>query len=164
MSGEGELMKPILIGVVAGVLGTLVMDVLNLVVARTGIITKIDHRMIGRLSYGWVRGRFLYGHPSEVPIVASELVYGYVAHYLIGIALASAYVVGWDVLIGGPASLTWAVVYGVATTVAAYFFMFPSIGLGVCGRRSPHGIRLPLSSLTNHLFYGLGIAAGIALL
>jgi hypothetical protein len=156
-------MKPVLIGAVAGVVGTLMMDVLNAVGARTGIITRIDHRMIGRVSCGWVRGRFLYAHPGDVQNVANELIYGYAAHYLIGIVLASAYVVGWHLLIGGPTSLVWAVAYGVATTVAAYFFLLPSIGLGVCGRRSPHGIKLPLSSLINHLFYGLGIAAGIAL-
>ena len=56
-----------------------------------------------------------------------------------------------------------ALAYGVATTVAAYFFVFPSMGLGVFGRRSPEGIRSPLSSLANHLFYGVGIAVAIAL-
>jgi len=33
----------------------------------------------------------------------------------------------------------------------------------VFGRLSPEGIRSPLSSLANHLFYGVGIAVGIAL-
>jgi len=113
---------------------------------------------------GWSRGRFRYGHPSEMEQVANEMLYGYVTHYTIGVGLAVPYVLGWDLLVGGPASPVWALVYGVATTVASLFFVFPSMGLGAFGRRSPEGIRAPLSSLANHLFYGGGIAVGIALL
>jgi len=29
--------------------------------------------------------------------------------------------------------------------------------------RSPEGIRAPLSSLANHLFFGIGMAVGVAL-
>jgi len=119
--------------------------------------------MIGRMAVGWVRGRFRYGHPGEVEPVAHEKLYGYVAHYTIGVVLAVPYVLGWILLVGGPPSPLWAIAYGVATTVASWFFVYPSMGLGVLGLRSPEGIKNPLSSLANHLFYGLGIAVGIAL-
>ena len=156
-------MDLIVTGVVAGVLGTLMMDSLNLLCARTGMISKIDVGMIGRMAGGWARARFRYGHPSEIEQVANEMLYGYVTHYTIGVGLAVPYVLGWDLLVGGPASPVWALAYGVATTVASYFFVFPSMGLGVFGRRSPEGIRAPLSSLANHLFYGIGLAVGVAL-
>ncbi len=150
-------------GVVAGMLGTLAMDSLNLLFARTGMLSRIDVGMIGRMSVGWARGRFRYGHPGEVEEVGNEMLYGYVTHYTIGVVLAVPYVLGWDLLIGGPASPLWALAYGVATTVASYFFVFPCLGLGVCGRRSPDGVRAPLSSLANHLFYGAGMAVAVAL-
>ena len=156
-------MDLIVTGVVAGVLGTLVMDSLNHLFARTGMLLKIDMRMIGRMSVGWAHGRFRYRSPSEMEQVANEKLYGYVTHYTIGVGLAVPYVLGWDLLVGGPASPVWALAYGVATTVASYFFVFPSMGLGVFGRRSPEGIRAPLSSLANHLFYGVGLAVGVAL-
>ncbi len=156
-------MDLVVTGVVAGVLGTLVMDLLNLLFARTGMLSKIEVGMIGRMAVGWSRGRFRYAHPSEMEKVANEMLYGYVTHYTIGVGLAVPYVLGWDLLVGGPASPVWALAYGVATTVASYFFVFPSMGLGVFGRRSPEGIRAPLSSLANHVFYGVGIAVGIAL-
>ena len=139
-------MDLIVTGVVAGVLGTLVMDSLNLLFARTGMISKIDVGMIGRMAAGWARGRFLYGHPSEIEEVANEMLYGYITHYTIGVGLAVPYVLGWNLLVGGPASPVWALAYGVATTVASYFFVFPSMELGVFGRRSPEGIRGPLST------------------
>lgn len=149
--------------VVAGVFGTLAMDLLNLLLARTGMISRIDVAMIGRMAGGWAGGRFRYGHPSEMKHLANEMVYGYVTHYVIGVSLALPYVLGWALLVGGPASPIWAVFYGVATTVASWFFVFPSMGFGMLGRRSPEGLKAPLSSLANHLFYGVGIAVGIAL-
>lgn len=51
-------MDLILAGVVAGVLGTLAMDILNYLFSRTGMISKIDVGMIGRMSAGWVRRHF----------------------------------------------------------------------------------------------------------
>ena len=156
-------MDIIVTGVVAGVLGTLMMDSLNHLCARIGMLLKIDVGMIGRMSAGWARGRFCYRHPDEMEQVASEKLFGYITHYAIGVGLAVTYVLGWDLLVGGPASPVWALAYGVATTVASYFFVFPSMGLGVFGRRSPEGIRSPLSSLANHLFYGVGMAVAVAL-
>ena len=157
-------MDLVVTGVVAGVLGTLVMDFLNLLCARTGMISKIEVETIGRMAVGWAHGRFRYGHPSEMQQVANEKLYGYVTHYAIGVSLAVPFVFGWDFLVGGPVSPVWALAYGLATTVASLFFVYPSMGLGVAGRRSPEGMRAPLSSLANHLFYGVGLAAGIALM
>jgi len=156
-------MDLVVMGVVAGVLGTLAMDSLNLFFARTGMLSKIDVGMIGRMAAGWARGRFRYRHPSEMKQVANEMLYGYVTHYTIGVSLALPYVFGWNILVGGAASPIWALAYGLATTVASYFLVFPSMGLGVLGRRSPEGIRAPLSSLANHLFYGVGMAIAVAL-
>jgi len=144
-------MDLVVTGVVAGMLGTLAMDSLNLLGARTGMLSKIDVGMIGRMAAGWARGRFRYGHPSEMQQVANEKLFGYVTHYTIGVGLAVPYVFGWAFLVGGPVSPLWA-------------FVLPSMGFGVCGRRSPEGMRAPLSSLANHLFYGVGLAVGIALM
>jgi uncharacterized membrane protein YeaQ/YmgE (transglycosylase-associated protein family) len=156
-------MDLIITGVAAGVLGTLMMDSLNHLFARTGMLSKIEVGMIGRMSAGWARGRFRYRHPDEMEEVANEMLYGYITHYTIGVGFAVPYVLGWDLLVGGPVSPLWTLAYGVATTVASLFFVYPSMGLGVCGRRSPEGIRAPLSSLANHLFYGVGMAVVVAL-
>jgi len=156
-------MDLIITGIVAGVLGTLMMDSLNHFFARTGMLSKIEVGMIGRMSAGWARGRFRYRHPDEMEEVANEMLYGYITHYTIGVGFAVPYVLGWDLLVGGPVSPLWTLAYGVATTVASLFFVYPSMGLGVCGRRSPEGIRAPLSSLANHLFYGVGMAVVVAL-
>jgi len=156
-------MDLILTGFIAGVLGTLMMDSLNHLFARYGVISKIDIRIIGRMAVGWAKGRFRYTHPNEMEPAPNEIVYGYFTHYAIGVGFAIPFVLGWAYLFGGPASPVWAMAYGVATTVASVFFVYPSMGFGVFGMRSPEGIRAPLSSLANHLFFGVGMAVAVAL-
>jgi len=148
----------------AGVLGTVAMDLGNLVLARAGIISRIDVGMIGRMAAGWSRGRLRYRHPGEMEEVRNEKSVGYFTHFAIGVGFAVPYLLGWHVLVEGPAPPAWAIPYGVATTVASWFFVYPSMGLGALGRRSPDGLRAVVSPLANHFLYGLGLAAGIALL
>ena len=156
-------MNLIVTSIAAGVLGTVAMDLMNHLFARTGMILKIDVGMIGRMAAGWVRGRFLYSHPGEMEPLSSERFYGYLAHYMIGISLALPFVIGWELLVGGAASPAWAFIYGVATTAASWFYVYPSMGFGAFGRLSPDGIKAALSGLANHLFYGIGFAICIAL-
>jgi len=156
--------NPILLGIMAGIAGTLVMDVMNHVLSRMGVVLNIDIRMIGRVSAGWMHGRFRYRCPQEIEEAGGEWVLGYVTHYSISVLFALIYVLGWHFLIGGPLSVGWALVYGIATTIASQCLVFPSMGLGLFGWQSPHGLRAPLSSLANHTFFGIGMALAIALL
>jgi hypothetical protein len=156
-------MDLVLTGLVAGVVGTLAMDLLNSIVARTGVFLKIDVAMIGRMAVGWTRGQFCYRHPDEMKPVPNERIYGYLTHFAIGVGLAVAFVLGWGLWVGGPASPVWAVLYGVATTAASFFLVYPSMGLGVFGRRSPDRVRAFITPLANHLFYGVGLAVGVVL-
>ena len=148
-------------GIVAGVLGTVVMDALNHLFARLGIILKIEVGIIGRMAAGWLRGRFRYSHPDEMKPVANELLLGYIAHYAIGVGLSVPFVIAWGLLVGGSISPFWTFAYGVATTAASLFFVYPCMGLGIAGRIHPDGLKAPLSSLANHIFYGIGLAVAI---
>jgi hypothetical protein len=156
-------MDLIVSGIVTGVLGTFVMDIFNHLFARAGILLRIDVEMIGRMSAGWAHGRFRYSHPGEMQQVANEKLYGYITHYAIGVGLAIPFILGWTIFIGGPVSPFWVLIYGVATTVASVLFVYPSMGFGAFGWRSPEGIKAPLSSLANHFFFGLGMAIAVAI-
>ena len=156
-------MDLVVIGIVAGVIGTLAMDLLNNLAARTGLFLKIDVAMIGRMAAGWTRGHFRYRHPDDMEQLPNEMFYGYLAHYGIGVGLAVPFVFGWNFWVGKPTSPVWAILYGVATTAASFFFVYPSMGLGVFGMKSPEKIKAFITPLANHLFYGLGLAVGIVL-
>jgi len=151
-------MEQAIVGIVAGVVGTLVMDLGNLIGARMGWLVPIDVPTIGRMAAGWINGRFVYDRPGDLVRVDNERTLGYLAHHGIGISLALVYVVGWPLLTGESITALGAIVYGIATTVASHFFVFPSLGLGVCGLRSPDGLKATFSSLANHFFFGLGMA------
>jgi hypothetical protein len=155
-------METMIIGFISGVIGTLVMDLFNFLFSRIGIIAKIDIRMIGRMAAGWLRGRFIYESPAEMKQVANEKLLGFVTHYAIGISLALPYLLGCHLFIGGGVSAIWAISYGILTTVASWFLVYPSMGLGICGLKSPEKFKATFSSLANHLFYGIGLAIGIA--
>jgi len=157
------MMDFVIAGIAAGLIGTLTMDLLNNLAARTGVFLKIDVAMIGRMAAGWTRGRFRYGHPDEMEQISNEMIYGYLAHFAIGVSLAVPFILGWNLWVGRPVSPAWAVLYGVATTAASFFFVYPSMGLGVFGLRSPDRIRAFITPLANHLFYGVGLAIGVIL-
>ena len=104
----GGAMDPVVTGFIAGVIGTLVMDLLNNLVARTGVFLKIDVAMIGRMAVGWTHGRFSYGHPDEMEKVPNEMIYGYLAHFAIGVGLAIPFFLGLvlgDVLVASIISI-----------------------------------------------------------
>ena len=157
-------MNLIITGVIAGTVGTIVMDSLNHFFARIGNLSKIEPEMIGRMVVGWGRGRFIYRHPSEMEKVGNEKAIGIAFHYFIGIGLAVPFVLFWGIYVGEPLSPVWTFVYGVATTAASWFFVYPCMGFGVFGRLSPDGTKATLSSLANHIFYGVGLAFGIMLI
>ncbi|MEJ2471519.1 MAG: DUF2938 family protein [Desulfuromonadales bacterium] len=158
----GEIFTLIMTGVIAGIVGTIVMDTLNHLFSKVGTLSKIETEMIGRMVVGWRRGRFVYRHPSEMEKVANEKAYGLAAHYLIGIGLAVPFVLIWGVITDKALSPLWIFIYGVATTAASWFFVYPCMGFGAFGRLSPDGLKATLSSLANHIFYGIGLAIGIA--
>ena len=155
-------MEIIVAGLIAGVVGTLMMDSLNFLFARIGVISKIDMRIIGRMAVGWSKGRFRYNHPEDMESVTHEMGDGYLTHYTIGAGHTIPFMIGSALLVGGPPSPACALVYGVAPPAASLFFVSPSMGFGMFGPRSPEGIKSPLSSLANHTFFGAGIAIAVA--
>ena len=154
------LFATILLGGAAGLLATLVMDLGNRVVAATGAIGRIDPIMIAQMASGWVRLRFRYASPMELPVVENAPVKGLIAHYIIG----AGFGILWA-LVGGARAPFWAtILFGVATSGGALFMLMPWLGMGVLGRRIPQGPRIVKSSLVNHFFYGIGLALGFAIL
>jgi hypothetical protein len=149
---------------VIGVIGTAVMDLGNILFARFGVISRVDLRILGRMARGWARGRFRYAGPGEMEETHNEAILGFLTHYSIGVGLAIPYLLGWELIVGGSASPAYAVIYGVGTTVASWFLVYPSMGLGVLGLKSPEGWKPAFSSLSNHLFYGIGLAGGLVLM
>lgn len=149
--------------IAVGALATLTMDIGALLGQRLFQIGGDGPRRTGPDILGrWVgylaRGRTTHRDILLAQPLTAEVPVGFLAHYLIGIALTFVYFL---VLAGaGWGSSPWlAVGYGVATSVFAWFLMFPSQGYGVFGARAPEPARLTRASLYNHAIFGLGLAA-----
>ena len=54
-------------------------------------------------------------------------------------------------------NFAFAIVYGVLTSVFAWFILFPSYGFGVFGKRGPPHMKPLKTSLYGHFNFGLGL-------
>lgn len=82
---------------------------------------------------------------------------GWVAHYSIGIAFATAFValVGADWL-QHPTPIP-AIIFGVITVLAPFFIMQPLFGLGRAASKTKNPAQARLRSLMNHTAFGAGL-------
>jgi hypothetical protein len=113
--------------------------------------------LVGR----WLRympaGTFTHANIAAVPPKSAECTVGWIAHYTIGITFAGAFVaiVGRSWL-QQPMPLP-AIGFGVATVLAPFFIMQPSMGLGFAASKTSHPTQARLRSLLNHTAFGVGL-------
>ena len=115
---------------------------------------------LGRWIGHMFRGRFTHEDITTAEPIAHEATIGTVAHYAIGLALGTGYVLLLRVPPRRQNSLARATAYGVATTALPWFWMFPARGQGIMGlrRRDP---RVPAFALCTHIAYGAGLGAAL---
>jgi hypothetical protein len=156
-----------IVGLIVGILATLTMDVVAMIALRLGITGRGPRRtgpdLIGRWIGYLFQGKFRHTDILQTPPLRGELLLGFTAHYLIGIALTIGYFGLLVVAHATPTALS-AIVYGMGTTVLPWFLMFPSQGMGWLGRDAPADAHLAPISLFNHVVFGLGIALWMAVI
>jgi hypothetical protein len=158
IKGAPSLRVPV--GVPAGVLATVTMDVAMVAAARYGrgafTSDRIGPDMIGRWAAGLMRGRWRHGDIRSEPAQSGELALGIVTHYATGIVLTQAYLAMPRRKNGKP-SFLGATGFGIATAVFPLLIMFPSMGYGWFGRRSGEAARIGRIMLLGHVAFGLGM-------
>lgn len=147
-----------------GLGATLGMDLWNLFLKRAFNIPSLDYCLLGR----WVRHMFVgtFRHPSIAAATSLpfECQTGWIAHYGIGVTLASAFVLvsGSDWL--AQPTLLPALLYGLATVVLPFFVMQPAFGLGLASSRALRPAQARLKSLATHVVFGAGLYAAAVVL
>jgi hypothetical protein len=135
----------------------LTFDLWGLFLKRAFRITPSNICLVGR----WIRylpeGTFKHSNIVSAPKKSGECTVGWIAHYMIGITFAIAFValVGIDWL-QHPRPIP-AVVFGVATVLAPFFIMQPAFGFGVAASKTPDPAQARLRSLMNHAAFGVGL-------
>jgi MFS family permease len=134
------------------------MDLLNELFSLTGLVGRTSATFLGKLARQWAHGNFIHDAPFALPDYTGSLIYGVLVHYSIGGVLAALYTLLVRTDTGLVRGGSRAVLYGMCTSVFAWFVLFPSIGFGLFGLDGPPQFPVFRSSLFNHLFYGVGLA------
>jgi len=149
-----------------GVVATLVMDLLAIPLAKLKFLrpTIIGPEMIGRWALYSLRGKLFHEDVRQTPALKGEKLAALISHYLIGIALAGAYLI---VETKAPTfcRMWWVpLAFGIATTVLPWFWLYPSLGLGVIASKVQDRSPYITNSLINHTNFGIGFLVWIVVL
>lgn len=148
-----SLMSAILIGLGA----TLTTDLWALFLKHFFRITAPNYCLVGRWLLYMPEGIFRHSSITSTPQKSAECMVGWIAHYMIGITFAIAFVswVGNNWL--QHPKLILAITFGFVTVLMPFFIMQPAFGLGVAASKTPTPMQARLRSLMNHTSFGVGL-------
>lgn len=141
----------------AGIGGTITLDVYAWLVRRLWGIQGSNWAMVGRWIGHMPRGRFVQRNLGAAERIPGELALGWTVHYVIGIgygllllAFAGA---GW---LQAP-SLAEPMIVALVLLVLPYFVMMPGMGMGIAASRAPNPTAARLKSVIGHAVFGFGM-------
>jgi len=148
-----SLISAILIGLGA----TLTTDLWALFLKRVFKIATPNYCLVGRWLRYMPEGIFKHSNIASTSKKSAECAVGWIAHYMIGIMFAIAFV--------GLAGVNWlqhptllpATVFGVVTVSMPFFIMQPAFGLGLAASKTANPTQARLRSLMNHTVFGIGL-------
>lgn len=143
-----------------GVAATALTDLFTFARRRFFGIASPDYRLVGRWLAYMPRGRFFHPRIAQSQPVRGELILGWVVHYAIGIAFASALLGMWGIQWAHHPTLLPALIVGVSSVAAPFLVMQPAMGTGVAARLTPRPREARLRSVAMHTVFGLGLYLG----
>jgi hypothetical protein len=148
-----SLIGAILIGLGA----TLTFDLWTVFLKHAFKITPSSMCLVGRWLLYIPEGTLKHSNIASTPQKRAECTVGWIAHYMIGVMFAIAFMafVGPDWL--QRPTLMPAVIFGVITVAAPFLIMQPSFGFGFAASKTSNPMHARVSSLTNHAVFGIGL-------
>jgi hypothetical protein len=120
-------------------------------------ITPSNICLVGRWLRYMPEGTFKHSNIASSPQKSAECIVGWIAHYMIGITFAIAFVAlvsnKW---LQHPTQIP-AIVYGIITVLAPFFIMQPLMGLGYAASKTSNPTQARFRSLMNHTVFGVGL-------
>jgi hypothetical protein len=150
-------MNNLTFSIIIGIGATLTTDLWALFLKHAFKITAPNYCLVGRWLRYMPEGIFTHSSIASAPQKSAECALGWIAHYMIGITFAIAFValVG-DNWLQHP-TLIPAIVFGVGTVLTPFFIMQPAFGLGFAASKTPNPAQARLRSLMNHTVFGAGL-------
>ena len=148
-----SLMSAIIIGLGA----TLTTDLWALFLKHFFRITAPNYCLVGRWFRTMPEGTFTHSNIASAPPKSAECMVGWIAHYMIGITFAIAFLAlaGNDWL--QYPTLIPAITFGVVTVLMPFFIMQPAFGLGLAASKTSNPNQARFRSLINHTVFGAGL-------
>ena len=144
--------------ILMGVFATYFMDVTaGFLIKRNVMKSFIKPEIIGRWFLYLFRGKFIHKDINSTAVLKHEKVWSLISHYLIGIVLAGIYLL-LELKVPFIHNQIWMpLIFGIATVVLPWFWLFPSIGLGFLASKAPNRLNIVITNFVNHINYGLGL-------
>lgn len=140
-----------------GLGATLTFDLWALFLKHAFKITPSNICLVGRWLRYMPEGIFKHSNIASTPQMGAECIVGLIAHYMIGIAFAIAFVALAGTSWLQHPTLIPAIVFGVVTVLAPFFIMQPVFGLGFAASKTANPSQARLRSLMNHTAFGVGL-------
>jgi hypothetical protein len=144
--------------ILMGIFATYFMDFLAvLLVKRKLIHSLIEPEVAGRWFLLMFRGKFIHKDIYKTPALNNEKLWHFLSHYLIGIVLAGIYL-SLELKVPIIRDHIWMpLIFGIATVLLPWLWLFPSIGIGFFASKAPNRYRFLKTSFVNHTNFGLGL-------
>ena len=143
--------------ILIGLGATLTTDLWALFLNRAFKIPVPNYCLVGRWLRYMPEGTFTHSNIASAPQKSAECTVGWIAHYMIGITLAIAFVaLAGNTWLQHP-TLIPAIIFGVVTVLMPFFIMQPSFGLGLAASKTSNPAQARLRSLMNHIAFGVGL-------
>lgn len=141
---------------------TAVLDLWSFIRSRLGIPAP-KYSLVGRWIAYFPRGKFRHDSIAAAAPMPSEMLIGWCAHYLIGIAYAAILLAIWGLDWARHPTIGPALIVGIGSVVAPFFLMQPGMGAGIASSRTPNPGVARVRSLLAHTVFGIGLyVAGLA--
>ena len=158
------MLHTILIGILIGIGGTVAMDVWSVVLWKVFGEGAPNYGPVGRWTYHLKNGKVFHDSIGNAAPYVHEQALGWAFHYFVGIVygIVLAWFMG-EAWLAGPTLLP-ALVWGIVTIAAGWFFLHPGLGLGWMASKAPNPMKVRIMGLIAHTVFGLGMwAAALAL-
>lgn len=152
-----NLIHYFLITIFIGVGATMTFDLWGLFLKHVFKIPPSNFCLVGRWILYMPEGIFRHANIGSAPPKMAECTVGWIAHYMIGIAFATAFIAFVGIRWIEHPTLIPALVFGLITVSVPLFIMQPALGLGVAASKTPNPTQARLRSLINHIVFGFGL-------
>jgi len=117
----------------------------------------VESNIPGRWILYMLRGKFSHDDIHLTPPLNYEKHAAQISHYLIGITLIGAYLF-LELQLPAIRDVLWTpLVFGFATVILPWFWLYPSIGIGFLASKSPNQLNFIILSCINHTNFGVGM-------